>query len=74
LFYSGINIGALLGGAVCVYLGTSPDYGWSYAFLSAVMVIGLILFLITKHSLGPIGDSPLLDQTSKEQLKRLLFM
>jgi predicted MFS family arabinose efflux permease len=46
LFYSGINIGALLGGAVCVYLGTSPDYGWSYAFLSAaiVMVIGLILF------------------------------
>jgi POT family proton-dependent oligopeptide transporter len=23
LFYSGINIGALLGGAVCVYLGTS---------------------------------------------------
>jgi POT family proton-dependent oligopeptide transporter len=45
LFYSGINIGALLGGAVCVYLGTSPDYGWSYAFLSAaVMVIGLITF------------------------------
>ena len=27
LFYSGINIGALLGGAVCVYFGTSPDYG-----------------------------------------------
>jgi POT family proton-dependent oligopeptide transporter len=55
LFYSGINIGALLGGAVCVYLGTSPDYGWSYAFLSAaiVMVIGLITFLTTKHSLGP---------------------
>jgi POT family proton-dependent oligopeptide transporter len=69
LFYSGINIGALLGGAVCVYLGTSPDYGWSYAFLSAaiVMVIGLITFLITKHSLGPIGDSPLLDQTSSKR-------
>lgn len=61
LFYSGINIGALLGGAVCVYLGTSKDYGWSYAFLSAgiVMVIGLITFLVTKKSLGPIGDSPL---------------
>lgn len=61
LFYSGINIGALLGGAVCVYLGTHPDYGWSYAFLAAgiVMVIGLITFLLTKKSLGPIGDSPL---------------
>jgi POT family proton-dependent oligopeptide transporter len=63
LFYSGINMGALLGGAVCVYLGTSKDYGWSYAFLSAaiVMVIGLVTFLFTKKSLGPIGDSPLLN-------------
>jgi POT family proton-dependent oligopeptide transporter len=58
-----------------VYLGTSPDYGWSYAFLSAaVMVIGLITFN-NETFLGPIGDSPLLDQTfPKEQLKRLLFM
>ena len=62
LFYSGINIGALLGGAVCVYFGTSKDYGWSYAFLSAavVMFIGLVTFVFTKKSLGPIGDSPLL--------------
>lgn len=62
LFYSGINIGALLGGAVCVYFGTSPDYGWSYAFLSAavVMFIGLVTFMLTKKSLGPIGNSPLL--------------
>jgi POT family proton-dependent oligopeptide transporter len=61
LFYSGINIGALLGGAVCVYLGTSPDYGWSYAFLSAavVMIFGLVTFILTKKSLGPIGDTPL---------------
>ncbi len=63
LFYSGINIGALLGGAICVYLGTSPDYGWSYAFLAAaiVMVLGLITFALTKNSLGPIGDSPLME-------------
>jgi len=61
LFYSGINIGALLGGAVCVYLGTSEDFGWSYSFLSAavVMMIGLITFMFTKKALGPIGDSPL---------------
>jgi len=73
LFYSGINIGALLGGAVCVYFGTSKDYGWSYAFLSAavVMFLGLVTFVLTKKSLGPIGDSPLLHlpktkRTSKE--------
>jgi proton-dependent oligopeptide transporter, POT family len=63
LFYSGINIGALLGGAVCVYFGTSKDFGWSYSFLSAavVMVIGLVTFMLTKKSLGPIGDSPLIE-------------
>ncbi len=74
LFYSGINIGALLGGAVCVYLGTSPDFGWSYAFLSAaiVMIIGLLTFLLTKKSLGPIGDSPLLNITpAKRNLKEI---
>lgn len=72
LFYSGINIGALLGGAVCVYLGTSKEYGWSYAFLSAaiVMVIGLVTFLFTKKTLGPIGDSPLATLPSGKRLTK----
>jgi len=75
LFYSGINIGALLGGAVCVYFGTSPDYGWSYAFLSAavVMFIGLLTFVFTKKSLGPIGDSPIVHlPTTKRTTKEIL--
>ena len=74
LFYSGINIGALLGGAICVYFGTSKDYGWSYSFLSAaiVMIIGLITFMLTKKSLGPIGDSPLLElPKSKRNTKEI---
>ena len=63
LFYSGINIGALLGGAICVYLGTSKDWGWNYAFLAAaiVMAIGLITFAFIRKSLGPIGNSPILE-------------
>ncbi len=76
LFYSGINIGALLGGAVCVYFGTSKDYGWSYAFMSAavVMSIGLITFLFTKKSLGPIGDSPLLDLPIKKRVTKEIIV
>ena len=72
LFYSGINIGALLGGGLCVYLGTSPDWGWSYAFLSAaiVMIIGLITFAIIKNSLGPIGDSPIIEMTKAKRTTR----
>src|SRR5690606_8688242 len=59
LFYSGINIGALLGGFVCVYLG--KNIGWNYAFLSAaaVMVIGVVFFLSIRKELGPIGNSPI---------------
>lgn len=60
LFYSGINLGGLLGGSVCVYLGKSEHFGWSYAFASAgiVMICGLITFLLTKKHLGPIGNKP----------------
>lgn len=67
LFYSGINIGALLGGALCVYLG--KFHGWSLAFFAAatVMVIGVVIFLLTKKSLGPIGNSPLLHLDVKKR-------
>jgi len=59
MFYAGINIGGLLGGGLCVYLGKYVS--WNYAFLAAaiVMAIGLITFLFTQKTLGPIGDSPL---------------
>ncbi len=70
LFYSGINIGALLGGAICVYLG--KYHSWSYAFLAAaiVMVIGVVTFLYTKKYLGPIGDSPLKDLAPAKRTTR----
>jgi POT family proton-dependent oligopeptide transporter len=58
LFYSGINIGALFGGAVCVYVG--KFYSWNIAFaLSGIFIlIGLITFILTRRSLGPIGLQP----------------
>lgn len=74
LFYSGINIGALLGGAVCVYLG--KYHSWSLAFLSAaiVMIIGLITFAFTKKTLGPIGDSPLLHLPDAKRKSREMMV
>ncbi len=61
MFYAGINIGGLLGGALCIYLG--KYHSWTLCFLAAaiVMILGLLTFLFTKKHLGPIGDSPLLD-------------
>jgi len=69
LFYAGINVGGLLGGAMCIYLG--KYYNWHLCFLSAalVMMFGLGTFIFTKKHLGPIGDSPLLHlKKSKQQL------
>lgn len=67
IFYAGINLGAFIGGILCVGLGKS--YGWNYAFAAAaiVMVIGLITFLATKKHLGPIGESPLASYTKKKR-------
>lgn len=62
LFYSGINIGAALGGFLCVYLGKA--YGWEFAFLSAglAMVAGVLVFGLTAKTLGPLGFSPLVPE------------
>ena len=73
LFYSGINLGALLGGIVCVYLGKYVS--WNAAFLSAavVMMLGLVTFLFTKKYLGPIGDSPLAEtDPGKKRVKEIV--
>ncbi|MCP2026805.1 POT family proton-dependent oligopeptide transporter [Flavobacterium sp. HSC-32F16] len=73
MFYAGINVGGLLGGALCVYLG--KYYSWELCFLSAaiVMFLGLITFLATKKYLGPIGDSPLLEMESgKRKIREIL--
>lgn len=58
LFYSGINIGALFGGAACIWVAKA--YGWNLAFgLSGIfMTFGLLVFSITQKTLGPIGVSP----------------
>jgi POT family proton-dependent oligopeptide transporter len=75
MFYAGINIGGLLGGALCIYLG--KYYSWTLCFLAAaiVMIIGLLTFLFTKKNLGPIGNSPLLNmEPTKGKFGKLQFM
>lgn len=59
LFYSGINIGALLGGLFCIKVAN--NFGWNYAFSLAgiFMILGLGVFVFTQKTLGPIGLSPL---------------
>lgn len=68
LFYAGINLGAFLGGYLCVAIGKgymfsdliSEEHRWNVAFSLAAfgMMISLINFFFTKGHLGPIGLQP----------------
>lgn len=69
LFYSGINIGAFLGGVLMVYVGKYHSWSIAFSLAGIVMIISLITFLFTRKTLGPIGVSPLTGMT--EGKKRL---
>lgn len=69
LFYSGINIGAFLGGILMIGVGKGEilsnlipeNLRWNVAFglVALVMTISLAIFIFTRKSLGSIGDSPI---------------
>lgn len=77
-FYMGINLGALIGGYLCVAIGQGDmlshvipaELSWNVAFglAAVVMVISLITFLFTRRTLGDIGVSPLLKKDPKGKL------
>lgn len=83
LFYAGINLGALLGGYVCIAVANGnlwtsfvpEDLRWNYAFgfAAIVMIISLLTFTQTQKKLGNIGLSPLVKlETSKRKLFEIL--
>ena len=80
LFYAGVNLGALIGGYICIAVANGnlwtsfvpENLRWNYAFgfASIVMVISLLTFIQTQKSMGDIGLSPLLHL---ENTKRKVF-
>lgn len=70
LFYAGVNLGALIGGYLCIavangslfssYVPEHLRWNVAFGFASIVMIISLLTFVQTKKSLGEIGVSPLL--------------
>lgn len=68
LFYAGINLGALLGGYLCIAIGKGELFSdlipealrWNVAFglAAVVMVISLINFHFTQRNLATIGLAP----------------
>ena len=71
LFYAGVNLGALIGGYICIAVANGNMFStiipkhlrWNIAFglAAIVMVISLLTFVQTQKSLGDIGLSPLIN-------------
>jgi POT family proton-dependent oligopeptide transporter len=69
LFYAGVNLGALIGGYLCIAIGkrvlfesyVPEGLEWNVAFglAAVVMVVSLLTFVNTQKSLATIGESPL---------------
>lgn len=67
LFYSGINIGALLSGLTIAYIGTSVSWSLGFALAGVCMICGLVLFSYTQKTLGPIGLPPVPEKLKEKK-------
>jgi POT family proton-dependent oligopeptide transporter len=80
LFYAGVNLGALIGGYLCVatangtlfasFIPEELRWNVAFGFAAIVMMISLLNFTQTQKSLGPIGLSPI---AHLEPKKRKLY-
>jgi len=73
IYYMGINLGAMIAPLVCGFLaqsasfraflrghGIDPNWCWHFGFGAASlgMIVGLIQFFLTRHTLGAAGKDP----------------
>lgn len=82
-FYMGVNLGALIGGYICIAVAEGSLWKsivpvglrWNvgFGFAAIVMIISLLTFTQTQKSLGNIGLSPLMNlEDSKRKLYEIL--
>ncbi|MCX6172509.1 MAG: peptide MFS transporter [Flavobacterium sp.] len=86
LFYAGVNLGALIGGYICIavangnlwtsYVPENLRWNYAFGFASVVMIISLLTFTQTQKSLGQIGLSPLanMEKSKKKTLEIITYL
>lgn len=85
-FYMGVNLGALIGGYICIAVAEGslwqsivPEHlRWNvgFGFAALVMIVSLLTFTKTQKSLASIGLSPLahLDNSRKKLLENITYL
>ena len=58
IFYMGVNVGAALGTILVGYLGETIGWSWGFGLAGIGMVLGLIIVLVGRSSLGGRGEPP----------------
>jgi POT family proton-dependent oligopeptide transporter len=61
IFYMGINLGAMIGGVLCGYVGQRINWHFGFGLAGIFMILGLIVFTIGKKSLEERGLPPQID-------------
>ena len=71
IFYMSINIGSMLGFAVCGYLGERIGWHWGFGAAGIGMLLGVLQFIFFKDNLGEAGLYP--NSMSQERRQSLKF-
>jgi POT family proton-dependent oligopeptide transporter len=58
LYYLGINLGSVIGYAVCGYLRINNGWHWAFGAAAVGMAIGLVLYKLTLSKLDGAGAEP----------------
>ena len=74
IFYMSINIGSILGFAICGYLGESIGWHWGFGAAGVGMLLGVYQFIKYKHLLNGAGAHPnSMDETKRKKLKSYFY-
>jgi POT family proton-dependent oligopeptide transporter len=58
IFYMGINVGAAIGTILVAYLGQTVGWGFGFGLAGIGMLLGLVVFVLGKSTLGGAGEAP----------------
>ena len=58
IFYMSINIGSMVGFAICGFMGEKIGWHWGFGAAGVGMILGVIQYVRTRHLLGDAGLLP----------------